>query len=299
MYVQISQVVINPTFSYSGRGFASPVIILLFIHLRGVRRKVIIEDSDKILVGSSVFYLSVATSLPVLSEGIHLLWPSFSGLHACRSLSCYSLFLLPGSVPALPQPIPQKLNFIFAAFPGLLSKLQLFLCICFFPFSLTERTLLSHAGSLAFLAQFLVHGESALGCCGRFPYRSPSTVPLPCPWGQCPRESHSLSPWRSGILLPVQGADFRPYLSHMLRIAGSSTAWSLQPSTPPILTSSIYSLISITIRPVWYICRKREETCFKNLEIMEYLFYELSFWNYLWVVKKEKKSYTGKMVLSI
>lgn len=108
-----------------------------------------LKTGIKCLVGSSVFCLSVVTSLPVLSEGIHLLWPFFSGLHACKSPSCY-LYILPDSIPALPLAFlsPSQQNW------KMHSQVSC-LYICFFPFILTERSLLSQADVLPVLHNFL------------------------------------------------------------------------------------------------------------------------------------------------
>jgi len=64
-----------------------------------------VKTEAKKLLSTPAFSLSVVTSLPVVFiEGIHFLWPSFSGWHTCRSPSYYSFPPLPNSAPATPWP---------------------------------------------------------------------------------------------------------------------------------------------------------------------------------------------------
>lgn len=92
----------NLIFSCSGKHFAPPVAILLSINSRGVGTQVSIEDCSKNVEYLSLHQLTLFHHC--LSGALHLLLPSFSSSHTCRSPSCYSLCPLQGSVPASGKP---------------------------------------------------------------------------------------------------------------------------------------------------------------------------------------------------
>lgn len=102
-------------FSYSGRDIAPPSC-----HpssWKACEEKLPLKTQLKKLFSTSAF--SIFTSLPVsFIRRAHLLWHSSSGLHTCRSPSCYSLPSTEPYINSLPFPGHLFSACAFAAFPS-------------------------------------------------------------------------------------------------------------------------------------------------------------------------------------
>lgn len=194
----------------------------------------------KCLMGSSALYLPVVISLQVLQRGFtffdipFLIYMPVEALPVTLCISCWVQFQ---RCLGLLQSIPTKLNLIFI--PSQVTCPS-FSCPCFyfFPFSLTEGSLLSCAGLLPSLPNFLRMESQLLHTVEDFFTDLPALFYYLVPEGRLTGNPIDCLPEELEFCFPkIQGPDFRPYLTHMLRTAASTSAWSLQPNLTPILTS--------------------------------------------------------------
>lgn len=164
-YVQVLQVIPNLIFSYSERDFAPPGPVLWTKHLRGVGREVTREDRGK--MSASAF----SSCQPCLPDELHLLQPSSSGWHTCRSPSWFSWHPLPSSAPTTPWPSQPHLyttrlcSYTLSMIPVPSSTIPAF---NFCPWvQLAGPNTATQ--SLVFLVQFLSPGLCSLFPLGRYP----------------------------------------------------------------------------------------------------------------------------------
>ena len=121
--------VLNLTFSYSGRDFAPPVPVLWSIHSRRLEREVAVKTEDKVLLSTSAFSLPIISSFPVLF--IELIQVFDLPFHA--DVPVEALFLILCILCqvqlqlhlGLPDPIPTQPSSVPLLVPGYLSLLPL------------------------------------------------------------------------------------------------------------------------------------------------------------------------------
>lgn len=155
-----------------------------------------------------------------------------------RSLSYYSLFLLPSSFPCfgLPQHIPTQLDCVPIHFIDYLPVLHC-LYICLLPFSLTSSSLLSYAVScLSSSLPDSLHLRITISCTlWKASSKIFPTILSLRAVSQGILLFNSLKSWKCAFL------KFRVQILHFswpisLRTANSPSAWSLQPRLLPTLT---------------------------------------------------------------
>lgn len=173
------------------------------------------------------------------------LWPSFSGSHACRDPSFYSLHTLPGSAPALPWSSWLCL-YATGLHPYTLPQIPAHASIAWafisYPLVWPEvAPLLSHAGLLPYWLDFLHLGVKRSCTLWKTFYLKDLSA-LFCsraPHGSSPRVLLT-SPWKDGSLLTLSSGSYLYFssdLCHISHVGKLHIVWSLQPRLPSVLMS--------------------------------------------------------------